>query len=137
MKLHAVIIASLLASPSAFAADGAMKAGKWQMTMYTEEDGKQTGKMTMTQCMTAEQIGMQIGAAGTPEAMEMEGESDGCKYSHKQNGNTMDMMSTCGAEVTRTTITTTAESYSMRASVTGGEENSTTVMEGKRVGDCG
>ena len=116
-----------------------MKPGKWQLTMRNEEGGKQTGQFSMVQCMSAEELGAQTMGAGDGkiESMSMQGEDGECSYQTKQDGNTSIMESRCGKEVTHATLTVNADNFSMRTTVSGGDTNGSTTMEGKRIGECG
>ena len=133
-------IASLLAAASQADSQPEMRPGKWKVTMNMDMGG-QKSNFDMTNCMGKEDVESQAGihspaAGGNTGEGEWNSSSDGCTINVKVKGNTMTMRSACGAEITETISTYSAESFLMKTKVTGGENPGTTIMEGKRIGDC-
>lgn len=124
------------AVPAAMAEN--MRAGKWQTTITMQEQGQAPSTMNMTQCMSQQEIEAQAkgGLAGREDDFEMNSEEGGCKHSMRQKGGIAEIISDCNGEKSVSTMQYTAEGFTMKTTSSGAAGNSTTTVEGKRVGDC-
>jgi hypothetical protein len=134
----AILVLGTLAA-TALAAQGPMRAGRWEVTMQMQMPSVpvQMPEMKTTQCVTPEQL--KDPASALPSASPNAGAQQ-CKVSdYKTSGNTVTWKVACAPPTSVNgsgEMTFTGDSYAGAMKMTTQQGEMTMKLTGRRVGDC-